>query len=78
MNKALTRYKKYLSSQLRYASEIKKGLKMPLMWQPFYTVTFDLDAGLRRTSVTWCWHINPEEIRQIFSAAFIEDFNNEL
>lgn len=77
MNKALTQYKKYLSKQLKCASNIK-GLKMPLVWQPFYTVAFDLGAGLRRTSTTWCWHINPEEIHQIFSAAFIEDFEDEL
>lgn len=78
MNKALTKYKKHLSEQLRSASKFKSGLKMPLTWQPFYSVTFDLDAGLRRTSVTWCWHINPEEINRLFSAAFIEDFENEL
>lgn len=78
MNKALTQYKKHLSSKFRGVSELKKGFKMPLTWQPFYTVTFDLGAGLRRTDITWCWHINPEEIHQIFFAAFVEDFEDGL
>lgn len=78
MNKALTKYKTYLSIQLKLARKTKAFTNLPLVWQSFYSVTFGTDCVIRRTNTPWRWFISCKDLENIFSDAFMKDFENEL